>query len=340
MISWLYRPRKHFDSDPPFFLFLLEIFLIPLSIGMLLKSILLFLYLLTVIVIGVFYFNNRILILGIVTIGVIVIGGFGWLIGELLSTLLFSSNANLFGGILGAIFFGLIALGFNAGAFYLINSEQRITRYDLLKNDFIVYIIFIVGVPLIFSGLIFPYFNPIVYFTGPPQPLPDSCIGTCFIGQSATDGDTNNQKITINRVFNIKQPYYDPKYPSIDYWHNWDWILLDISLTNTGSEKPIYFGFTELTDVLGKEYTCFNGGYGSTGVELTDLQAGSLNIGETRRGNFSCVVDPRAIKPLKFEYEFDGGFIYNGKNAVFLIDKYTPLDYNSIKTSLKGNKPF
>jgi hypothetical protein len=342
MISWLYRPRAHFDNDSGFGLFLLELFLIPLYLGILFRSIFLFLYLLVAIIIGVFYFNFRILIFTIGIIGIIVIAGFGWIIGELFSNV-FSTDAKLVGGILGAMLFGLIGFGYNAHAFSLIDSrEDRITLNRRVKIDLIVYLSFIIGFPLLFTGLIFPGINPITYISGPPQNLPDSCIGTCFIGQNATDGYFNDQKIRINRVFYLKQPYVDPQDPVNDkIWHNWDWILLDVSLTNTNSEKPIQYHMGELTDVTNQKYWCFPGGFGGASVELTDFDIYTpLNVSETRRGNISCSIDPHAIRPLKYDYRFDNGYSDKGKHAVFLIDKFDPLDYNSIKSSLKGDKPF
>jgi len=327
MISWLYRPRKYFKDEPGFGLFLIEIFLIPFYLGIIFNSIFLFLYLLLALIIGVFYFNIRLLIAGIVIIGIVVIAGFGWMIG----------------GILGAIFFAFLAIIGNAGALTLIDSKG-LALYENKNTYFIFYIIFLIAVPLLFSGLIFPTVNPVFYITGSPSNLPDSCIGNCFIGQSATDGYYNTQKITINRVFYLKQPYFDPEYTDIKNWHNWDWILLDVSLTNIGSEKPIYYGIGELTDVLNQKNSCFPGGFGGASVELTDFDMYTpIKPGETRRGNISCVIDPNGIKPLKFEYGFDNWYYAEsgrGKHSIFLIDIFTPLDYNSIKSSLKGDKPF
>jgi len=350
MISWLYRPRGKSYNDPGLLPFLLEIFLIPLFFGVMYSSIFLFLYLLIAFIIGVFYFNIRILIVGIVIIGIVVIAGFGWIIGEFFSGLLFSSNARLVGGILGAILFGVIAFGLNANAFSLIDSQKKITLDQIIKKDFIVYVGFIIGVPLLFWGIIFPGINPIAGILGPPQNLPDSCIGNCFIGQSAKDGYFNDQKITLNRVFYLKHPYTDPNHPNIDNWHNWDWILLDISLTNTGSDKLISYGRGEVLDELNNNNRniCFG-----REVELTDFQFSDIKPGETRRGNIACVIDPHAIRPLNFEYTFNHWYTAipsgqtiivsdsgHGKEAIFAIDKYIQIDYNSIKPSLKGEKPF
>jgi hypothetical protein len=171
------------------------------------------------------------------------------------------------------------------------------------------------------------------------------CFGNCKIGQTATDGYYNRQKITINRVFYIKHPYDDPTWPSIENWHNWDWILLDISLTNTDSKNLTLYGRGELTQGWNKRLYCFPGGYGGAGVELTDFDIyAEIKPGETKNGNISCVVDPNGIKSYKFEYDFDNWYTPyphdKGQNAVFVIDQFIPLEYNSIKSSLKGDKPF
>ena len=357
----MYYPGPLVDKHTGFLLFLLEIFLIPVYLGMLFHSILLFLYVLIGLVFAIFYFKLKIVIVGVSIVGIVVIAAFGWMFGEFFS-LLFSSDAKIIGGICGAIFFGFLALGFYSRAneelfeWPILSSQdgKKITNNLTIKIDWIVFLVFILGVPLIYIGIYFTdttYNNPIAGILGPPQyfqsntvQLPDTCIGNCFIGQSATDGYYNTQKLTLNRVFYLKQPYFDPNNPDIDNWQNWDWILLDISLTNIDSENPIYYGTDELTDVINQQNMCLPGGLERGATELTDFDKYSpIKPGEVRRGNISCVINPNRIRPLKFEYGFDNWNYANsgrGKHAIFLIDKFTSLDYNSIKSSLNGNKPF
>ena len=156
MFSWLYCTRGH--SDPTLnslLFFFFEIFFIPFYLGIIFRSIFLFFYLLIVIILGIFYFNIRIISYGIVFLAFVIFGVIGWIVGSFISSFLFSPSANLIGGILGAAIFGLFALILNNVAFDSSWDSTPI-RYKIFKTDFIVYLIFIIGIPLIFTRLLFP----------------------------------------------------------------------------------------------------------------------------------------------------------------------------------------
>lgn len=173
--------------------------------------------------------------------------------------------------------------------------------------------------------------------------LPQICIGDCKIGQSATDGKYNHQKFTINTVYFLKHPYIDPD-PDIGHeWHNWDWVLLDISLENLRSEKIADYGIGELKAANNADLQCFGNRLHSD-IELTDFDFNNIAPGEVRRGNISCLIDPTATMPFTYYYYFDDWYGeksgQGGKTAKFVIDRFIQLDYNSIKSSLHGEKPF
>ena len=175
----------------------------------------------------------------------------------------------------------------------------------------------------------------------PTPQIPQTCIGDCKIGQSATDGLFNHQKFTLNSVYYLKHPYNDPD-PDVGHeWHNWDWVMLDISLENLRPEKTTDFdSFRKLTGANDVDMQCWS----NHGVELSDYDFYDIPPGEVRKGKMGCLVDPKATMPFTFYYYFDDWWGEKtgdgGKTAKFLIDKFTPLDYNSIKSSLKGEKPF
>ena len=77
--------------------------------------------------------------------------------------------------------------------------------------------------------------------------LPQTCIGDCKIGQSATDGKYNHQKFTLNAAYILKHPYNDPDPDIGKEWHNWDWVVLDVSLENLRPKESTYYGIDELT---------------------------------------------------------------------------------------------
>jgi len=177
--------------------------------------------------------------------------------------------------------------------------------------------------------------------------LPQNCIGDCMIGQSATDGYYNHQKITLNQVYYLMQPYIDPDPDPGSEYHNWDWIILDITIENLRPEKPTDFGFGSLD----AEYydanrdnnmiTCFD--TAMQNLELTTFDFSGIPAGEKRRGNIGCVVNPQAKLPLYFEYGFDNWFYQSqgkGKHATFTIDKFVTIQYADIDKSKEGRLPY
>ena len=81
-----------------------------------------------------------------------------------------------------------------------------------------------------------------------------------------------------------------------------------------------------------------------TDQELTNLTYEKIPAGEVRHYRIGCVMDPKTKLPLTYSYYFDDWYGEKSGNggitAKFKIDQLTPLDYNSIKSSLHGNKPF
>lgn len=171
--------------------------------------------------------------------------------------------------------------------------------------------------------------------------LPQTCIGDCKIGQSATDGKYNHQKFTLNAAYLLKHPYNDPDPDIGKEWHNWDWVVLDVSLVNLRSEKSTDYGIADLVSANSDaDITCMT----HTGVELTNLTYTAIPPGEVRHYWIGCVIDPKTKLPLTYNYYFDDWYGEKSGNggitAKFLIDQLTPLDYDSIKLSLRGEKPF
>jgi hypothetical protein len=167
-----------------------------------------------------------------------------------------------------------------------------------------------------------------------------SCIGNCIVGQSATDGYYNHQKITVNKVSYLTHPYNDPD-PDVGYeWHNWDWIILNISIENLRSEKTTDYGIWEMKGANKVDLQCWH----KENVELSDYNFMNIPPKEVRTGKIGCLIDPKATMPFTFYYYFDNWYGIKsgdgGSAAKFSIDKFTPLYYNSIKSSLHGPKPF
>lgn len=174
--------------------------------------------------------------------------------------------------------------------------------------------------------------------TSTPSTISKTCIGECKISQSATDGYYNHQQITLNQVTVLKQPYIDPD-PNIGKeWHNWDWLVLNISIKNLRPEKAITYGIDELTDADGKSITCFE----SLPLELTTFDFDLIKTGETRTGNIACVLSPEAKTPLKFEYGFDSWseeHYGHGKHAIFFISNFENGNYATIEKNPNGRLP-
>ena len=173
--------------------------------------------------------------------------------------------------------------------------------------------------------------------------LPQTCIGDCKIGQSATDGKYNHQKFTLNAAYILKHPYNDPDPDIGKEWHNWDWVVLDVSLENLRPKESTYYGIDELKSPNNADIQCFGNKLHSD-IELTTLDFNDIAPGEVRRGKIGCLIEPTAQLPFTYEYYFDDWVGEKsgrgGKTAKVTIDKFTPLEYDSIKSSLHGEKPF
>jgi hypothetical protein len=94
---------------------ILEVILIPIFIGTFFHSFLLFLLLLIGLIVTVFYYKIKIVMVVVAIGGIIGFAIIGWFFGEFLSILI-SPNEQFIGGIFGAILFGVIALGYQLSA--------------------------------------------------------------------------------------------------------------------------------------------------------------------------------------------------------------------------------
>jgi hypothetical protein len=209
------------------------------------------------------------------------------------------------------------------------NTPVRSSKRD---SVILIFGLFIIGIVLIVTTGILPITQTHA------QVMSETCVGDCRLGQIATDGRSNSQKFSVNRVFYLNRPYFDPGNPTNNAWYTGDWILLDVSVTSTDPKKTASIGTGELTGPWGQRYLCFPGGYGGAGIELSDVFDREPKPGATLRGNISCVIEPGRERPTKYEYGFENWY-GEGQHAVFSIDQFVPLDYNSIKDSLKGDKP-
>ena len=102
-------------EDTAICIFILEVVFIPIYLGMIFRSFLLFLLLLFGLIVTVFYYKIKIVMAAVAIGGILGFGVIGWFFGELLSIFI-SPNEQFIGGIFGAILFGIIALGYHLSA--------------------------------------------------------------------------------------------------------------------------------------------------------------------------------------------------------------------------------
>lgn len=204
-----------------------------------------------------------------------------------------------------------------------------------MKKCFIALMIFFTIISICITGCIS---SQSVQKASTTPTISKTCIGDCKISQSATDGYYNHQQITLNQVTILKQPYIDPDPNLGKEWHNWDWLVLNLSIKNLRPEKSITYGIDELTDANGKSITCFE----SQPLELTTFNFDVIQTGETRTGNIACILPPEAKTPLKFEYGFDSWseeHYGHGKHAIFTISNFENGNYATIEKNPNGRLP-
>jgi hypothetical protein len=158
-----------------------------------------------------------------------------------------------------------------------------------------------------------------------------TCIGTCQAGQAATDGYHNHQQFTLNRVLYLPQPYTDPDPAPGSEWHNWNYLILDVTVENLQTDASTALGNLKLTDATGKEITCFY----RDPTELTTIYATDEIIpNKSMSGHIACVLQPNARAPYSFEYGFDSWYPAlsgSGKHAVYTVSSWANADYAGIE---------
>jgi hypothetical protein len=160
--------------------------------------------------------------------------------------------------------------------------------------------------------------------------MPATCVGTCQPGQKATDGYHNHQQFSLNRVLFLPQPYTDPNPAPGAQWHNWNYLILDVTVENLQVDTPTELGTLKLKDASGAEITCFY----REPTELTTIYVTDLIVpSKSMSGNIACVLPPAARAPFTLEYGFDNWYPAqggSGKHAVYTLSSYATVDYTSI----------
>jgi|WetSurMetagenome_2_1015567.scaffolds.fasta_scaffold06151_8 hypothetical protein len=164
-----------------------------------------------------------------------------------------------------------------------------------------------------------------------PAGIARTCIGDCQAGQASTDGYHNHQQFTLNRMVYLPQPYMDLNPAPGAEWHNWNYLVLYVTVENLQVDAPTELGILELKDASGKKMNCFY----RDPTELTTIYATDEIVpNKSMSGTIACVLSPDARAPFTLEYGFDSWYQAlggSGKHAVYTVSSYDTGTYAGIE---------
>jgi len=138
----------------------------------------------------------------------------------------------------------------------------------------------------------------------------------------------------LNRVVRLHQPYIDQDPDPGFEWHNWDYLILNVTIENIRPEKSTNVGMIIVNDANGKDITCDS----NIRRELTTLYWGDeIPSHQSVTGSISCYLQPNAQIPYDVEYRFLG--YSNEQYAHYTIYSYGNSDYSSIEKNPKLGIP-
>lgn len=213
--------------------------------------------------------------------------------------------------------------------------EKYIVKLNRIKwmTKLSFFVICILGIVLFFSGCTSTNSEP-SSINSNSNSISTTCIGNCQIGQSATDGYYNFQKFTLNQVTRLHQPYFDPDPDPGFEWHNWDYLILNVTIESIRPEKSTEVGGIRVKDANGKEITCAY----HIPQQLTTIYSGdSISAHQKVMGNIACYLRPDAKIPYNIEYVFQG--FSNGEPAKYSISSYSESNYANIEKNPKLGIP-